>query len=162
MLTDLVQIRRLGEKKLPENERFRKYLKTHNFVERRLKKLGQEVEAQIDCTECANCCKVATTRLAERDIEKLSWSLRIKRAEFIRDYTDISHDEGVILKRTKDGCVFLDGKQCTVYEVRPHICEDFPHVVKGDGSFLARMWDLKDRPAIVPSCLIRSKRSRQK
>ena len=37
MLTDLVQIRRLGEKKRDENLRFRKYLKSHNFVERQFR-----------------------------------------------------------------------------------------------------------------------------
>ena len=29
MITDLVQIRLLGEKKRPENERFRRHIKTH-------------------------------------------------------------------------------------------------------------------------------------
>jgi uncharacterized protein len=71
MLTDLVQIRRLGETKLQENERFRKHLKRHNFVERRFRHIAQQVTEQIDCTQCANCCKVATTRLTDRDVDKI-------------------------------------------------------------------------------------------
>src|ERR1044071_6235490 len=47
MLTDLVQIRRLGEKKLDENKRLRVYLKRHNFVERRLKKIAEDIEELI-------------------------------------------------------------------------------------------------------------------
>jgi Fe-S-cluster containining protein len=149
MLTDLVQIRRLGEQKRDENERFRKHLKRHNFVERKFRRIAQEVEDAIDCMECANCCRLATVRLAQRDVEKLSRFLRLRPAEFLRDHTTQSPEEGLILKRT-DACIFLDGNTCTVYEARPHICETFPHVVKGDGSLVARMWDFKDRACYCP------------
>jgi uncharacterized protein len=151
MLTDLVQIRRLGEQKRDENERFRKHLKRHNFVERKFRRIAQDVEDAIDCTECANCCRVATVRLAERDIEKLSKYLRIRPAEFIRNYTEESPDEGVILKRSEGtGCVFLEGNSCTVYDARPHICENFPHLLRGEGSLQARMWEFKDRACYCP------------
>src|ERR1700694_2828952 len=107
MLTDLVQIRRLGERKLDENKRLRQHLKRHTFVERRLKHIAQEIEDQIDCLACANCCRVATTKLIERDVQKLSRFLRIRREQFLRDYTVLSEDEGRILKRTEAGCIFL-------------------------------------------------------
>ena len=44
MLTDLVEIRRLGEKKRDENLRLRIHLKRRNFEERRLKRIAQEIE----------------------------------------------------------------------------------------------------------------------
>jgi Fe-S-cluster containining protein len=151
MLTDLVQIRRLGEQKRDENERFRKHLKRHNFVERRFRRIAQDVEDQIDCTQCANCCRVATVRLAERDVEKLSKFLGIRPAQFLRDYTEQSPEEGLILKRTEEaGCIFLDGNMCVVYEARPHMCENFPHLVRGAGSLLSRMWEFKDRACYCP------------
>ena len=151
MLTDLVQIRRLGEHKRDENERFRKHLKRHNFVERKFRRIAQDVEDQIDCTECANCCRVATVRLTDRDVEKLSKFLRIGPAQFIREYTAHSDEEGLILKRTDEaGCIFLDGNTCTVYDARPHICENFPHLIRGDGSLVSRMWDFKDRACYCP------------
>jgi hypothetical protein len=40
VITDLVQISRLGEKKRPENEKFRRYLKSHEFVERQFRKIA--------------------------------------------------------------------------------------------------------------------------
>lgn len=150
MLTDLVQIRRLGEKKTGENQQFRQYLKRHNFVERRLRAIAQEIEEDIDCTQCANCCRVATVQLSERDIEKLAKFLRIKPAQFLRDYTTESEDEGLILKRNESGCIFLSGNDCTIYESRPHTCEDFPHLVRGSGSFLNRMWKMADRATYCP------------
>src|SRR5271166_2770931 len=151
MLTDLVQIRRLGEKHLEENKHLRVHLKRHAFVERRLKKIAQDIEEQIDCTACANCCRVATTKITERDVERLSKSLGMKISEFRRDYTVSTEDEGLILKRDeKSGCVFLSGNLCTVYEARPTTCENFPHLVKGAGSFVSRMWEMPDRATYCP------------
>jgi len=151
MLTDLVQIRRLGEKNLEENKYLRVHLKRHAFVERRLKKIAQEIEEQIDCTACANCCRVATTKITERDVERLSKFLGMKTSEFLRDYAVSTEDEGLILKRDdQSGCVFLSGNLCSVYEGRPTTCENFPHLVKGAGSFVSRMWEMPDRAKYCP------------
>lgn len=150
MLTDLVQIRRLGEKKRDENERFRKHLKRHNFQEKRFRAIAQDVESGIDCRACANCCRVATARLTDRDVERLAKHLRVRVADFIATYTDQSVEEGLILKRTPEGCIFLSGGDCLVYDVRPHNCEYFPHLVRGEGSVTSRMWDFKDRACYCP------------
>jgi uncharacterized protein len=150
VVTDLIQIQRLGEKKRPENERLRKHLKRHTYPDRRLRKLAEEVEAQFDCATCANCCRVATARISERDVLKLSKFLGVTPARFLVDYALETEDEGLVLRRNEAGCVFLDGNLCTVYEARPHTCQDFPHTVRGDGSFVARMWDFTDRAVYCP------------
>ncbi len=151
MLTDLVQIGVLGEKMRPENERFRKHLKSRDHSDRILRKIAEKVEDAIDCTQCANCCRVATVRLAERDIEKLARSMRLKPAEFMARYTTESEEEGTILARTEEnGCVFLDGTTCLVYEHRPEICQRFPNMVRGNGSIASRMWEFIDRASYCP------------
>lgn len=151
MLTDLVQISRLGEKKRPENERFRRYLKTHNWQEKQFRRISQDVENQIDCLECANCCRVATARVTERDAQKLAKFLGVKPHEFLRDYTMEDPEDGLILKRDDtSGCVFLSGNECTVYGARPSACEHFPHLVKGEGSIQTRMWQFIDRACYCP------------
>ncbi len=151
MITDLVQIRRLGEMKREENSRFRLFLKRHSYVERKLKKLGEEVQNAIDCTICANCCKVAFVQPTERDIENLAKFLSISRERFIQDYTMEDKEGDRVLKRTNAaGCVFLSGFDCTVYDARPRTCEFFPHVVKGEGPITTRMWELVDRATYCP------------
>ncbi len=150
MITDLVQIKRHGEMQRAENERFRAWLKRHKFVERRFKAIAQDTEASIDCTACANCCRVATTQVTERDLERLSRHLGVSVAEVLKKYTTESTEEGRILKRTENGCVFLQGNLCSVYESRPHTCELFPHLVKGNGSLLSRMWHMPDRAVYCP------------
>lgn len=150
MLTDLVQIRRLGEKKLAENGKFRGYLKRHTFVERRLKHIAEEVADAIDCTQCANCCRVATASTTRRDIERLAKFIGMSTAEVTATYTVPSEEEGRILKHDANGCLFLKDNLCTVYDGRPDSCRDFPHLVHGSGSFLSRLWAMPDRACYCP------------
>ena len=150
MVTDLIQIQRLGEKKRPENEQFRKHLKRHGFVEKRFRHIAEAVEDATDCTSCANCCRVATVRLHERDVEKLAKAMRLKEARFLAEYTQETEEEGLILKRDEQGCVFLSGNLCSIYEDRPHNCRNFPHLVRGEGSLVSRMWDMPDRATYCP------------
>src|SRR5437763_118401 len=112
MITDLVQIRMLGEKKRDENTRFRKAMKSHS--DRILRRIAQDIEEQIDCTACANCCKLATVRVSERDVERLARHLRIPAARVLADYTVESATEGRMLRRDPAaGGVFLRGKPCS-------------------------------------------------
>jgi Fe-S-cluster containining protein len=150
MVTDLVQIRRLGEKKRAENLRFRKYLKSHTFVERRFRKAAEEIQEQIDCRQCAECCRVTEVQLVERDVEKLAHFLGFSEKEFLENHTMRDEDGKLILRRTDNGCEFLDGNECTVYEARPSNCERFPHLLRGSGSLESKMWDFVDRATYCP------------
>jgi len=151
MITDLVQIRMLGEKKADENMRFRRFMKAHDHSDRILRRIAEGIEAQIDCTQCANCCKVATVTIHERDIERLARRLRLAPAKFLSGYTVESAEEGCILRRAAEsGCVFLDGNACTVYDARPETCQRFPHLVRGAGSIASRMWQFIDRACYCP------------
>jgi uncharacterized protein len=151
MITDLVQIRALGEKKRDENLRFRRHMKSRDYSDRILRRIAEEIEGRIDCTECANCCKVASVQLSDRDVERLARHLRIAPARFRADYAAQSAEEGLVLRRDPEaGCVFLSGTECTVYDARPDICQRFPHLVRGNGSIASRMWQFVDRACYCP------------
>jgi Fe-S-cluster containining protein len=154
MLTDLVQIRLLGEKKRDENLRFRRHMKSHDHSDRILRRIAEGIQDQIDCTQCANCCKTSTTEVTERDIEKLARHLRISPEQFIAEYTMSEEDEGQMTRVLKfsegPGCVFLEGKLCSVYDARPGICQRYPHMVRGNGSIASRMWQFVDRASVCP------------
>ena len=151
MLTDLIQIKMLGEKKRAENERFRKHMKSFDHSDRILRRIAVEVEEQIDCRQCANCCRVATAKVIDRDIERLAKYLRLKPARVLADFVVESEEEGKVLRRDKrTGCVFLSGNDCTVYDARPESCQRFPNVVRGAGSIASRMWEFVDRATYCP------------
>lgn len=150
MLVDLVQIERAGRARREENLRLRMHLKTRNFQEKRLKRIAAGIEEQIDCTVCANCCRKATVKLQPRDVARLARHLGLREEAFVRDYTELSSEEGLILKRTGAGCVFLEGTACSVYDARPRTCEHFPHLTSSEGSLVSRMWQLVDRACYCP------------
>ena len=151
MITDLVQIRTLGEKKRDENFRFRRFMKSRDHSDRVLRRIAEGIEQQIDCTACANCCKTSTTEVSERDIDRLARHLRISREQFLADYTMLDEDGALSLRFTPEaGCVFLEGNLCSVYDARPDICQRYPHMVRGNGSIASRMWTFVDRAAVCP------------
>jgi Fe-S-cluster containining protein len=151
VVTDLVQIRLLGEKKRAENERFRRHLKSRDHSDRILRRIAEGIEEQIDCTACANCCRVATAKVAERDVERLARYFRVSPQKFLDEYCMEDAEEGAVLRRDDaKGCVFLEGNTCSVYDVRPETCQRFPHLVRGNGSIASRMWSMIDRASYCP------------
>jgi hypothetical protein len=154
MITDLVQIKRLEQQHRGENARFRAYLRNHRHSDRRLRRFGEEIEAEIDCTACANCCRVTEVGITGKDIEKLSKFIGVNEREFVEQFTALDASGAMILKRVTKGnqgaCVFLEGNLCSVYEARPHNCVNFPHVVRGTGSISSRMWEFLDRVGYCP------------
>ena len=151
MITDLVQIRLLGEKKRDENERFRRHMKSRDHSDRILRRIAEGIEEQIDCTQCANCCKVATASVPSAtsngwpaicaSSRRVSWPNTRRRAR---------KRAASCAAPRRTGCVFLDGNECTVYDARPETCQRFPHVVRGTGSIASRMWQFVDRACYCP------------
>lgn len=154
LITDLVQIKLLGEKKVDENLKFRLFMKSRDHSDRILRRTAERIQEQIDCTQCANCCKTSTTEVTERDIEKLARHLHTSPEQFIADYTMVESDEGQMVRVLKyaegPGCVFLEGNLCSVYDARPAICQRYPHLVRGNGSIASRMWSFVDRASVCP------------
>ncbi|MEQ8473987.1 MAG: YkgJ family cysteine cluster protein [Marinoscillum sp.] len=81
---------------------------------------------EIDCLECANCCKTTSPIFQISDIERLSKTLRMKLPEFIDTYLEIDDDQDYVLKSVP--CPFLgNDNKCIVYESRPKACREYPH-----------------------------------
>jgi uncharacterized protein len=126
-------------------------MKSRDHSDRILRRIAEDIQEQIDCTQCANCCKTSTTEISERDIERLAKHLRLSRGQFLAEYT-MPDDEGQLSLRfsADTGCVFLEGTTCSVYDARPDICQRYPHVVRGSGSIASRMWSFVDRASVCP------------
>jgi Fe-S-cluster containining protein len=100
--------------------------KKSNLLDKEAHKAHQEVFEYIDCLKCANCCKSISPTLYDKDIERLSKTLRIKPSAFIEQYLFIDEDKDYVFKQTP--CPFLDNENyCIVYENRPKACREYPH-----------------------------------
>lgn len=81
---------------------------------------------QIDCLQCANCCKTTSPVFYDRDIDRLAKHLKMKSVEFIAQYLYIDEVGDYVLKTAP--CPFLDYENyCTVYDNRPTACKEYPH-----------------------------------
>lgn len=133
MVTDLAEVFRLGSAKADENLAFRRYLSAHHCPDEPFQILASEVQQHIDCKQCSNCCRYSEVTVNQAEIEAIAEFVEMTPAEVTRLYTEREPNAPGLrtLRSTADGCVFLDGNLCLIYDARPKACRDFPHVTLG-------------------------------
>ena len=128
MLMDLKKFAKKADKK---KDKLIKFLnKLDKIVPEDMPELVAEVDKQvwedIDCLECANCCKTMTPTYNKADIARISKHFGMTPKAFKEKwlYKDKSGD----WMNTATPCQFL-GKdnKCSIYEIRPEDCAGFPH-----------------------------------
>jgi len=81
---------------------------------------------KTNCLECANCCKTTGPLFTQKDIERIAKHFKQKPHQFIEQYLRIDEDNDLVLQQVP--CVFLGtDNYCSIYEVRPKACREFPH-----------------------------------
>ncbi|MFN8294954.1 MAG: YkgJ family cysteine cluster protein [Chitinophagales bacterium] len=86
----------------------------------------EQVFAEINCLDCANCCKTTPALVTNEDINRISKHLNISVQQFIDNYVTKDEDGDTILNKTP--CTFLNtDNKCSIYDVRPFACKDYPH-----------------------------------
>ena len=123
-----------AERRAEKNYRFLRSLKHRNYgfePDELAGELHQQVFQVVDCTRCANCCKSMTVLLTEADVERIARRLDLSVEEFTLRYLEPDHEETSLLKMRQQPCPLLgDDNRCTVYEVRPAVCREYPHTDK--------------------------------
>lgn len=114
------RVRHLAAEKRDENESLRCFLKREGpspqLVDRLFRRLLVEVNAEIDCTECANCCRQMSPVLRPRDIERLARRRHVPSPQFRASHLQEEAD-GFVFVRTP--CPLLDGNRCAFHRDRP-------------------------------------------
>lgn len=88
------------------------------------------------CTGCGNCCRVkGYVRLKPGEAEAIAGALDMALYDFTAEHTRVTDDRRTLsLTEQHDGsCVFLDGDHCTINDVKPRQCLDFPYAWRFDG-----------------------------
>lgn len=86
---------------------------------------------EIDCLACANCCKTTGPLFTSKDIERIAAYFKIKPGDFTEKYLRIDEDQDYVLKQLP--CPFLlSDNRCSIYEVRPKACKEYPHTDRRD------------------------------
>jgi Fe-S-cluster containining protein len=140
MLSTPAQIAPLLKDKSIENIFFKKFLRDIPSVmfDEKVHRVQQEISAQIDCLQCANCCKKLEPGLEEHEIETLANTIQVPAEDFKRQY--VAYDGEALYLQTKP-CMFLDGCACTIYMQRPAACAGYPHLDQPDMKFRRSFWE---------------------
>jgi len=144
---DLDRFREIAKNKSTENKKFLHSLKKKDprKVDDTFHELHEEVFEEINCLECANCCKTTSPIFYQTDIERVAKSLRMKPGDFIEKYLRIDEDKDYVLKSSP--CPFLDSENyCMVYEDRPKACREYPHT---DRKKMVQIMDLTYKNTLV-------------
>lgn len=83
---------------------------------------------EIDCTTCANCCKVMTPTFSKEDVKRISAYFNMSERAFKSKWLKKDDESKDWINKTTP-CQFLDVKTnlCGIYDVRPDDCRYFPH-----------------------------------
>jgi Fe-S-cluster containining protein len=128
MQIDLEQFKKKSKNAQAENKKFLQKLKNVNprILDDTVQEIHEAVFEEMDCLECANCCKTTSPIFYQKDIERLAKHFRIKPQQFIAQYLHIDEDNDYVLNVAP--CPFLGSDNyCSVYESRPTACREYPH-----------------------------------
>ena len=125
------QLEQLAEKAKVNHKANKKFFaKLKKRPPKQLDGLMQELHAdeftRTDCLECANCCKTLPALMSKRDIKRIAKHLSMSRKSFQDKYVREDEDGDIVI----DGapCPFLqEDNKCSIYEVRPASCKQYPH-----------------------------------
>lgn len=135
LITDIAEIEKISEKQEKENMEFRMFLKWTDMpghqIDALVRDIVDEVSAKIDCTQCANCCKICGPLLVQRDVHRLANHLELSEEDFCSRFLKKDQDgEGHLFSSMP--CPFLENGCCSLYESRPEDCRSYPHLHKND------------------------------
>lgn len=98
----------------------------------------EDVFQQINCLDCANCCKTTSPIFRDADIRRISKHLRMKEAAFVDEYLRMDDEHDYVLKLAP--CRFLGhDHRCSIYEHRPLACREYPHTDRKNMHQIAKL-----------------------
>ncbi|MFZ4769916.1 MAG: YkgJ family cysteine cluster protein [Ferruginibacter sp.] len=97
-----------------------------NKVLKELPDLHEAAFSNINCLECAACCKNYSPRFKTPDVKRIAKHLKMKDGEFIEKYLQVDKEGDYVVKSKP--CAFLgEDNFCSIYDVRPSDCSRFPY-----------------------------------
>lgn len=130
-MTQEIDIGKYHQLALQKQKEHRKFLATlKKKAAKNLDKIVQEVHTEvfreIDCTKCANCCKILGPLFTEADISHIAKHFRMRLPVFEDMYLRVDEDNDKVFKSMP--CPFLgEDNLCSIYDIRPKACREFPH-----------------------------------
>lgn len=119
----------LFAKKKIENESFQKFihLLPSKQIDFTLDVIIPEVEKEIDCTQCGNCCRQMQPGVMKDEIAVLASEKNMSVEDFMNDYMNQERGSMIYYMKARP-CTFLENKMCSIYASRPSSCAQYPYI----------------------------------
>lgn len=132
----MTQIRKKFAADVTRNRsRFRRFLtRVESNPPRQLDSFAADIDREVwketDCLACSNCCRTMTPTYTFKDLQRISKHLNMTIRQFKEKW--LYRDKKGDWMNVHTPCQFLDPKSnmCSIYEVRPQDCAEFPHLTK--------------------------------
>jgi Fe-S-cluster containining protein len=157
LIKDPQVLKQIFPQVLEENKKFRKYLRNFSSaqIDPQVQRIYAEVSADIDCTQCGNCCKKLEPGLTHDEARELAACKGMKHEDFLAAHVLQENDELAYLKAKP--CFFLSQNKCSIYLQRPASCADYPHLNKANFKYNRNVWINAEICPIVYNVLERLK-----
>ncbi|MCB0476631.1 MAG: YkgJ family cysteine cluster protein [Crocinitomicaceae bacterium] len=107
-------------------KKFQQLRKKRKELDRLFHEEHQKVFNEMDCLECANCCKTTSPIFTLQDIARISKKFKMKEGDFISQYLRLDEENDYVLQTSP--CAFLnEDNTCFIYDFRPNACREYPH-----------------------------------
>jgi Fe-S-cluster containining protein len=131
-MIDLPLIASLAEPHWGDNWNFRAYLQQQvppETIDAVAQQTYQEVSAQIDCTQCGQCCREVHPYLTTSEVALLTRGLAKEGRSMPTLRQDDETGQQVFCQKP---CPLLKDNRCTAYGLRPEDCRGYPHLDRPD------------------------------
>jgi len=93
---------------------------------------------EVSCIDCGHCCKKMTPTWKKSEAKRMAAHVGMTYEAYFDKYLYVEEKTGDIMNK-ETPCQHYDLKRglCSVYELRPHDCSEFPHFHRKD--FLDQM-----------------------
>ena len=96
------------------------------------KKADAIMWTEVDCLECANCCKTMTPTFKKSEIKRISERVGMSYDQYFKKYLKVDADTNDIVNINTPCQHLRKDNKCSVYDIRPEDCSGFPHTRRRD------------------------------
>lgn len=131
---EIQRLIRRGRQRKKALDAFLKKLKRRN--PRNIFALSKQADAEmwkeIDCLDCANCCKTMTPTFTRAEVKRIAAHLGMTFNQYWDKYLEVDDDNGDIVNKNQPCQHLRKDNKCSIYDIRPSDCSGFPHHVRRD------------------------------
>lgn len=112
-----------------KHKAFLKSIKKRKNLDAVTGKTHRQVFKEVDCLQCANCCKSIPPIVKRGDAKRIAKHLNLSESEFAEKYLLVDEDGDTVINSSP--CPFLEAdNKCQIYTYRPNACRAYPHTAE--------------------------------